>query len=210
MTSPHASTLLNEPVDTAAPRAPQHTRSVTHVVAQPQPVFAQPQFAPQPQYVQVAPNRAGGAGRAVTSLLLALIVILVGIVALVGAYYATKQAAPSSREAGLTQGVAMREGFRAGQQRGIVTGRSRALENTSTTSALRVTAARQQAYAAAFKRGERAGRASYRAPRYTGSAGYRSAPRYSGVRNADVIGAFGQAQALANATGAPVDVEIYN
>jgi hypothetical protein len=207
VTSPHASTLLNEPVEAAAPRAPQHTSSVTHVVAQAQPAYAQPQHVmPQPQVVYAAPRQSGSI---VSSLMLGLIVILVGAVALVGAYYLTKQAAPTSREATLTQGVAMREGFRAGQQRGIVAGRSQAVENASTTSALRVSAARQQAYAAAFKRGERAGRKSYTAPRSTGYSGGYRAPRSYGNSNADVIGAFGQAQALANATGAAVDVEIY-
>jgi hypothetical protein len=209
VTSPHTPTLLNEPVDASAPRAPQHTRSVTHVVAQPQVYAPQPQaYAPQPQYVQ-APQHAAGGGSVVGSLLLGLIVILVGAVALVGGYYITKQAAPSNREAQLTQGIAMREGFRAGRQRGIVAGHSQAVENASTTSALRIAAARQQAYATAFKRGERAGRKSYTAPRSTSYRGGYSAPRYSGARNADVIGAFGQAQALANATGAAVDVEIY-
>lgn len=210
MTSPYATSLLNEPAQTTAPRpgapAAAHARSVTHVVAQPQPMMMP---APQqPQVVYAQPSGRGGAS-AVTSLLLAIVVVLVGAVALIGAYFATQQSAPTQREASLTQGAAMRQGFRAGQERGVVVGRDQALQNASTTTALRTAAAREQAYAAAFRRGERAGRNSYRAPRYTGGgSGYR-APRYTGVRNADVYSAFGTAQALANATGAAVDVEIY-
>jgi hypothetical protein len=199
VTSLHTTTLLNEPVDAAAVRAPQHVRSVTHVMPQQAPMM------PQPQFVYAAPPQGSGTS-AVTSLLLALVVVLVGAIALVGAYAATKGSAPTAREAGLTQGAALRQGFRAGQERGIVAGREQALQNSATTAALRSAAAREKAWADAYARGERAGRSSYRAPRYSG--GYR-APRYGGFRNGDLYAAFGTAQSLANATGAAVDVEIY-
>ena len=204
VSSPYATSLLNETVerrDPQAPPSPQHTRSVTRVVQQPAPMMV----APQPQVVYAQPAGRSGSS-AVTSILLALVVVLVGAVALVGAYYATTQAAPTAREANLLQGTAMRQGYRAGQERGIVAGRDQALQNASTTTALRTAAAREKAYADAYRRGERAGRNSYRAPRYTGG-GYR-APRLS-YGNAGLYSAFGTAQALANATGAAVDVEIY-
>jgi hypothetical protein len=194
-------TLLNQPVDATQPRAPQHVRSVTHVV--PQPVMV-PQA--QPQVVYAAPA-TGGAGTAVGSILLALIVVLVGAVALVGAYYVTKQAAPSAREAAVTRGTAMREGFRAGQSRGTVDGRDQALANAESSIALRTATARQQAYAAAYRRGERAGRNSYHPRTYSGYRGYRGTG-YS-FPNRGLYSALGTAQALANATGAPVDVEVY-
>lgn len=202
MTSPHTSTLLNESVDAAAPRAPQHVRSVTHVVPQQVPVMAYPQqFAPAP----AAPR--GGSG-AVSTLVMALLVVLVGIVALVGAWYLARESAPTSREAGLTQGMAMRQSFQNGRERGVVDGRSQALQGADTIAALRVAQAREQAYAAAYRRGLRAGRSSYRAPRYSGGTGYR-APRISSVGSGELYSAFGSAQALANATGAPVDIEVY-
>lgn len=209
VTSPYSSSLLQQPVD-APPRAPHpapqpsaHTRSVAHVVAAP-PMYAPVQ--PAPAYVTV-PARGGSV---VTSLLLALVVLLVGAVAFVGARHATLQAAPSGREAAFTQSLAQRDGFRAGRARGIDLGRDQALQNASMTTALRAATARQRAYDAAYRRGERAGRNSYRAPRYTGyrGGGYR-APRYGGYGNAQVAAALGQAQQLANITGAPVDVEVY-
>lgn len=208
MTSPYSTNLLQQPVEPArrfegpAPQPPSHTRSVTHVVAQPQPMYLP---APVQAVHAAAPQRGGG----VAALALALVVILLGAVALVGAYYATTQAAPSTREAAVVQNIAARDGFRAGRDRGIDVGRQQALENTSTTTALRAATARQAAYAAAFRRGERAGRNSYRAPRFVGGGGYR-APRYGGFRTGgDVSVALGQAQNIANLTGAPVDVEIY-
>ncbi|MCB0880242.1 MAG: hypothetical protein KDC46_14815 [Thermoleophilia bacterium] len=202
MSSPYSTSLLNETVETAAPRAPQHVRSVTHVVPQPVPAMA---YAPQqPQVVYAEPRRSGGA--AVTALALALVVILVGAVALIGTYYATRQASPTSREAGLMQGAAMRQGYSAGRERGVASGREQALQNAETTIALRTAAAREQAYSTAYAKGEKAGRNSYRRPTYRGY-GYR-APRYS-YGNRGLYSAFGTAQALANATGAAVDVEIY-
>ena len=204
MTSPFSSNLLQQPVE--APTAPAHTRSVTRVVAAPQPQ----QFAPAPpQPIYVQAPAGGRAGSAITAVLLALVVILVGAVALVGSYYATKQASPSTTEAATTRGIAAREGFVAGRSTGIADGRSDALEFASTATALRAAAARQRAYATAYQRGLEKGRSSYRRPSYSNYRGGYSAPRYGGFRNADVYAAVGQAQNLANITGAPVDVEIY-
>lgn len=207
MTTLHSTTLLNEPA-TTAPRAPHHVRSVTHVAPQPMPVQT-PMYAQQPQVVHAAPG-GSGAGSAVSALVLGLVIVLLGAIALVGAWAAARQSAPTAREAALTQGLAQRDAFRAGRERGVVAGREQSIENAGTATALRVAAAREQAYNAAFRRGERAGRSSYRAPRYTGGGGYYRAPRYrGGGGNAGVYQAFGAAQALANSTGAAVDVEIY-
>ena len=204
MSSPYSTNLLQQSVDTTeAPARPvQHTTHVTRVMAAPQPMPVAP---PQPQVVYAVPARRGNA---VTALALGLVVILLGAVALVGAYYAARNASPSATEASLTQGIAMREGFRAGRDRGVQTGLEQAVGNASEISRLRIAAAREQAYAAAFRRGERAGR-RYTRPSYSygGSRGYR-APRYS-YSGGDVVAAFGQAQNLANMTGAPVDIEVY-
>jgi hypothetical protein len=210
VTSPFSSSLLNQSSDDApratAPAAPQlprptYERSVTHVVAAPQPVYA-PQPMPQPVYVQAAPR-----GGAITGVALALLVVLLGAVALVGGYYATRAASPSVAEAQLTRSAALRQAFQAGRERGVVAGRSDALSAGENASALRASSARQSAYTKAYRRGFRAGKNSYHAPRYTGY-GYR-APRYSGFGNIEVASALGTAQNLANVTGAPVDVEIY-
>ncbi len=204
MTSPYSTNLLQQSVDTtehAAPRPVQHSTHVTRVVAAPQPA----PYAPQPQVVYAPPVRGGGA---TTAFMLGLVVLLVGAVALIGTYYATKNASPSFGEASLTQGIAMREGFRAGRDRGMQAGLEQAVANASTTSRLRIAAAREQAFNAAYRRGARAG-SKYRAPRSTGYRGGYRAPRYGGYSGGDVVAAFGQAQNLANMTGAPVDVEIY-
>ena len=209
MTSPYTSSLLQQSVDTTAPhhapQQPMHTRTVTQVVAAP--AQAPVQYAPQqPQVVYAQPQR--GAGGAISAVMLGLVVILVGAVALVGGYFATKQASPSVDEAVLTQGIAMREGYQAGRDRGVQAGREAALSNGATTSQLRIAAAREAAYSAALRRGERAGRNSYRAPRYTGYRSSYRAPSYS-YGGGSIAQAFGQAQNLANLTGAPVDVEMY-
>lgn len=207
MTSPYSSSLLQEPAPAAAaagpsPYAPVHHRHVTHVVAQPQPVYM-PVAQPQP----VAPAHTRGGG--LSSVALALVVVLVGVVALVAGYYATTQASPTAREAAVVQNTVARDAFRNGRTRGISAGRSDALSLSSTTTAMRASIARQAAYDKAYARGMKAGRRSYRAPRYTGGyRGYR-APRFGGYGGYAVAGALGQAQNIANLTGAPVDVEIY-
>jgi len=203
VTSPFSSNLLQQPVDTARSHpAPQPTRSVTRVVAAPAP---QPVYAPQPTYVAV-PVRSGSA---VTTIALVLLVLVVGAIAAVGGYVATKQAAPSAHEANVVTGLSMREGFRAGRERGIAAGRDNATETAATTTALRAAAVRQRAYDAAFARGEKAGRASYHRPVYSGGSGYRG-PRVRSSFGGAVSSAISQAQSLANLTGAPVDVEVYN
>ncbi|MCZ4496812.1 MAG: hypothetical protein JWM25_1395 [Thermoleophilia bacterium] len=215
MNSPYASNLLQQPAPTgpATPRmpAPSHTRSVTHVQA-PQPVYApiqQPAYAPQPVYVTDAPS-GGGPGRAISSLVLGLVVILVGVVALIGGYYATKQASPSIDESNLTLRTAAESAYVQNRQRGIEAGRIDAAGASATAGQLRASIARTNAFDTAFQRGVRDGMKSYRAPRASYGGGYRS-PSYSSSGGiGQVASAFGIAQNLANSTGAPVDLEIYN
>ena len=204
MNSPYSTNLLQQSVDTtehAAPRPVQHSTHVTRVVAAPQPAA----YAPQPQVVYAPPVRGGGAA---TAFMLGLVVILLGAVALIGTYFATKNASPTFGEASLTQGLAMREGFRAGRDRGVQSGLEQSVANASTISRLRIAAAREQAFNAAYRRGMNAG-SRYRAPRYSGYRGGYRAPRYGSYTGGDVVAAFGQAQNLANMTGAPVDIEVY-
>ncbi len=206
MNSPYSSNLLQQSVDTtehAAPRPVQHSTHVTRVVAAPQ----QAPYAPQPQPQVVYAQPAGG-GSAATSIMLGLVVILLGAVALIGTYFATTNASPTLGEASLTQGIAMREGFRAGRDRGVQAGLEQSVANASTMSRLRIATAREQAFNASYRRGMNAG-SKYRAPRYSGYGGGYRAPRYGGYSGGDVVAAFGQAQNLANMTGAPVDVEVY-
>ncbi|MCW2925264.1 MAG: hypothetical protein JWM98_2668 [Thermoleophilia bacterium] len=217
MTSPLSSTLLQQPVEShPRPRRPlpMHGSSITHVVAEPQPTYApQPAYAPQPQvsYVQAAPSGPGRATSAISTVLLAVLVLLVGIVALAGGYFAAKAAAPSSDEAAVTRSLAAQQGYAAGRDSGYANGHGDALVNAESTAALRASVARSRVYNAAYKRGFAAG-SKYRAParRSYGGGGYR-APSYRGFGNSGyaVSSALGQAQNLANITGAPVDVEIY-
>ena len=205
MTSHPSSTLLQESVSTDAPRSTQASpsRLVTRVVAQPQPPVAW-QPAPQPVYVAARPAGIGIAGVA-----LALVVLLVGLVALGAGYLVTRESSPSDAEASIVSSVAVRNGFDAGRARGLQAGRADAVELSSTTAALRAADARQQAWNAAYRRGERAGRSSYRPRSYggyrgRGFSGYRYSSGYG-----QVASALGQAQNIANLTGAPVDVEVY-
>lgn len=223
MSSPYSSNLLQQSSTeapthprpgTGAPQPPLHTRSVTHVVAQPQ--YAPPQYAPVPYAPQQAPMyaapRSGGGGTTVVSvLMLGLIVILVGAIALIGGYFAMRSLAPSSAEAAAETSLAMRSGYEQGRSNGLAQGRQDGMAAASGTAQLKAAIARQKAYDAAYQRGQRAGANSYRAPRaYTGyrGSGYR-APRISYPRSNALTQALGSAQAIANATGAPVDVQVF-
>lgn len=213
MTSPYSSNLLQQPATRRdpqpVPRPLAGSGGVTRVVAAPQAPTpmqvpqqqSQPVWLPQPQE---AP-----AGSRLVPLLLAVIVVLVGAAALVAGYYATTQAAPSDAEQVLEEQLAAQAGFRDARSSAVDQGRTDVLENADTTSRLRASAAAQAAYDRAFARGRAAGQKAYRRP---SSGGYRagySAPRIASPSRSDVVGAFGTAQALANSTGAPVDVEIY-
>ena len=227
MTSPYSSNLLQKSsFDEDAPRSgastmprPQvHTRSTTHVVhapqPQPQPMYAQqpqqqPMYAPQPRYVETS---RGGSGIAtgIGMIVLALIIVLVGAIALVGGYYATRQASPTAGEANAQTSLAMREGYAQGRMRGLGQGRVDGAAAAGTNARLSAATARQKAWDAAYQKGLRAGERGYRAPRNTGYRGgsYR-APNYSYPRMSETAAALGAAQNLANISGAPVDVQVF-
>lgn len=220
MTSPYSSSLLQQPAPDvqeqpthSMPRPAAHTRSVTQVVAQP-PMAPAPVYAPQaPVYAQPAPTyvtSTGGGGFAagMSTLMLGILVVLVGAVAMLAAYWATEQASPTAAEAAVMTNLASQEGYLNGRARGIELGRTDGNAAASTAAQLRASIARQRAWDAAFKRGVTAGTNSYRAPRSYGYSGY-SGPRYSSGGFGETFAALGQAQSIANATGAPVDVEIY-
>ena len=204
MTSPYSSNLLQQSTAETGtrPQSPPPAgpvRSVTHVVQQPMPmpVMQQPIFV-------AAPPR----GVRTTAIVLGLVVILVGAAALVAGYYATKQASPTAREVAVAQNIATRDAYFYGRENGIDAGRQAALDNATTTGALRASIAREQAWSAAFRRGQRAGQRSVR--RTSGrSYGASRGPSISYPTANEVTSAFGYAQNLANATNAPVDVEIY-
>ncbi|MCW2972248.1 MAG: hypothetical protein JWN72_521 [Thermoleophilia bacterium] len=195
-------TELRQPRPQAYAAAPQ--QQVVRYAPQQAPV----QYAPQPQpiYVQAAPaKRAGGA---VTGLALALVVILVGAVALIGGYFATKSSSPSALEANTTVGVASDTAFIQGRDRGTAAGREAAAQVGETRARLTAALARENAFNKAYTQGMNAGNKLPRSTGYRGYSGYRgNGIRYSGPT--EVQSAIGYAQNLANVTGAPVDVEIY-
>lgn len=223
MTSPYSSNLLQtssydeEPARGGAatmPRPAAHTRSVTQVVHAPQPMpqyAPQPMYQPQPQVVQAGSRSGGGFATGVGMLALALIIVLLGAVALVGGYFATRQAAPTADEASVETTLAMREGYLQGRARGLGAGRADGAAAAGTSARLRASTARQNAWDAAYQKGLRAGERSYRRPvRSTGyrGGGYR-APSFSYPRMSETTAALGAAQNLANLSGAPVDVTIF-
>jgi hypothetical protein len=211
-----------EPVTTPAYPYEQHAQPRT-APQQPQPMPSQPQpmqrevvryvqqqapvqYAPQPVYVNApAPKQRGSFG---TALVLGLVVILLGVVALVGGYYATKQASPSEFEAATQVGLASDFGFQQGRLRGVQTGREAAMELGATTSRLSASLARQKAFEQAYANGLKAGNVVPRSYGRSYTRGY-GGPRISYPRISETTQALGFAQNLANQTGAPVDVEIY-
>lgn len=236
MTSPYSSNLLQHSDDeqSTAPRgaypyAPQRQQAegdaipaehqrprvertvqqqVVRYAPQPAPVQYAPQQQPQVVYVQAPGKRGGGVGGAVSGIALALVVVLVGAVALVGGYFTTKNNAPSELEAQAAVGIASDTAFVQGRLRGTEAGRTAAAEIGASRVSLNAAIARQAAEAKAYQQGLTAGN---RVPSYSGyRGGYRSGGngyRYSGP--SQVQTALGYAQNLANATGAPVDVEVY-
>lgn len=229
MTSPYTSSLLQDPTRPSAPGSRHlHTRDhvsayaqapiappshqVTHVHHHPAPSM-QPQVAQQPQVMYVGQQSAGGSK--LTSVLMAVIVLVLGFVAALAGYYAAQQAAPSQGEAATVQQVAATEGFFTGRQRGEQLGRSAGFERADQLATLRTGVANQRAWNQGYKRGHKLGMSSYRKePTYTGGyggsgySGYRGRS-YGGSGYGAIQGALFQAQGLADATGSPVDVQVY-
>jgi hypothetical protein len=158
---------------------------------------------PQPQVVYTAPRPSR-----ISALMLGLVVVLLGVVAFLGGYYATQNAAPSAEEVAVARSIALRDGFSAGRNRGLNVGQEAGFTRTMTTAKLNAAAAQQRAWDKGYAQGLRAGERSYRRTSYSGYRGG-SGIRYSYPNAGETWGAIGQAQSLADATGAPVDVEIY-
>lgn len=209
MTSPYSTTLLQQTVEEPAPgeradgaQVDAQPRSVTHVVGAPvAPV------APQPVYV--VPARPAAA--TVNATVLALIVLIVGVVALVGTFLAVRYVGPTPQEQVMSQQIALRDGYRAGRERGIDAGRAQALEQSATSDALRASIARERAYASAYQRGLRQGRSSYRPARSYGwgGSGYGIDWGNGWGGSYEVAAANAYAQELSMATGSIVEVETY-
>lgn len=206
MTSPYSKSLLNHPADAAAsitmPRpsvqAPQ-TRSITYPTPAPQ----------MPVYVQMAPARTG------SSASMALVVVLLAVIAGAAGYVVATSTAPSAMEVSRYQQIAGNTGYYNGRTQGISAGREFGIAAERQTAQLKALIARQRAYNNGYRQGKRTGINSYRSRPATRSYGYTGGyrrPVWNGYRsggNVAVSSALAQAQGLANATGAPVDVEIY-
>jgi len=161
-------------------------------------------------YVQSQPQRSRGGGAA--NVLMALLVIILAVVAAGLGWFVARQQAPSPDEVGRYQALAAEEGFRAAQFRGISEGREFAIASQSRITQLKAAIARENARNRGYRKGLAAGlqRPRNRSNYGTGYAGY-SGPRYRGPSSnqRSVNSAISSAQSIANATGAPVDVEIY-
>jgi hypothetical protein len=176
-----------------------------------------PAYAPYPQHHQYQPQvqhvqqRSGSGSTAVVG----LVVVLLALLAAAAGYFIAKGQAPNADEITRYQQVAASEGFRAGQYNGIAEGRNFAVQSQRRIAQYRAAIAKQRAWNNGYRKGMNQGRQrpvrSYSG--YSGYSGYRgySAPRYSGPSSNQraISSALSSAQALANRTGAPVDVEIY-
>ena len=180
--------------------------------ATPSPVYVAPPVAPQqPIYVQARPDRSG-------NLIMALAVLLLAVLAAGAGYVIAQENAPNADEVARYQEIAAQQGYRNGSTTAYETGRQYGRAQQSQLAKYRTAIKNQRAFNRGFVTGKRDGIRSVndrpRTPRYSGyrggySGGYR-APRYSSYGNSDINSAMYAAQNLANRTGAPVDVEIFN
>ncbi len=208
MNSPYTSALLDDPKTNVSPPP-----------AWPQAMAPAPAA---PQWVMVQSPKSGSS--AFNSLLLFLVTVLAAVVAAAAGFLVADQMAPSAAEYNTSQQIAAREGFMNGRVRGYQAGRTWGLAAREPISAYQAALARQKAWNAGYRQGNKTGRASYRRPSYNyGYSGYygrgRSwySPRRSNWGGAAtawrdsyaVSSAVNSAQQIANATGAPVDVEVY-
>lgn len=178
--------------------------------ASPYGAMAAPVFTPQPAapvYVQAPAPQRGASSAGV-----GIAVVLLAVVAAVAGYLVAREQAPSAEEIARYQQIAASEGFRAGQYEGVAEGRSFAIQSQRRIAQYRAAIARQKAWNSGYRRGMNIGKrgTARRSTGYAGYGGYRG-PTYRGPSNNQraVSSALASAQALANATGAPVDVEIY-
>ena len=215
VTSPYSSALLNDAPDHATIPAPrrQVVRPSESVAAPSPQYYPQPYapqmamqgYQPQPIYIQ----RSGGSK--FSSLMMGIAILLLAALAAVAGFAMSRNAAPTVDEMNRYQDIAAYGGYQKGRDAGMVDGRQYAIESNRQITHLKAMIARQKAWNAGYRNGKRTGLSTgQRRTNYTGGYGYR-APRqyYGGGRTAQVNSALASAQSLANATGAPVDVEIY-
>lgn len=163
-----------------------------------------PAPAPQPVFVQ----RSGSAGSA----LMALVVLMLAAVAAIAGWVVAREQAPTAAEIARYQTLAAETGFRQGQYTGVAEGRNFAIASQQHVARYKAAIARQNSWNRGYRNGLAAGKRSYREPRYGGYGyGYgRRSGYYGPSRNQRAVSsALASAQSIANATGAPVDVEIY-
>lgn len=169
--------------------------------------------APQQPYVVQAPQQKGGK---VESAFLGLIVLVLAVIAGFAGYWFAKDAAPKPQEFAAYQSIAAREGYFAGRNNGYSQGRVRGIAENRTIAKYKGLIAHARTYNRANRMGRRQGAAAYRNYRpYAGGYGYSGYRNrsygnyYGGSSYGQVSSALASAQSLANATGSPVDVEIY-
>ncbi len=206
VTSPYSSSLLKETTEgTSVPR-PGTASSRTVVVAAP-PAYHQP----YPATVMVAPAAPARS----SNLVMLIAVLLVTVIAGLAGYAIATYNAPTDQEMVQYQRLAAADGFYAGRAQGTQAGRAFGIDAAQQIAQYRALIARQKAWNNGYRQGKRTGLNSYRAPRrstYRGGyyGGYRAPRIVPFARYGGSQGSLGLAQGIANATGSPVDVEVYN
>ncbi len=208
MTSPYATSLLKQTTDgtDSVPRpVPGAQSSRTVVVPQPAPQYA------TPAQVMMVPARSGSAA---SSAAMMVIVLLVTLLAGAAGFFIATQSAPTQREVASYQQLAAADGYYAGRVQGSQAGRNFGLESERQIAQYKALIARQKAWNQGYRIGKRTGINRYRVSRrswYGSGYGYR-APRIvpvGGYAPYSTPAALGTAQAIANSTGQPVDVDVY-
>lgn len=206
MTSPYSSSLLKESTEGATVPRPGATSSRTVVV--PAPSAFPPQYPATVMLAPAAPPRT-------SNLAMLIAVLLVTIIAGLAGYVVATYNAPTNQELVQYQRLAAADGYYAGRTQGVQAGRAFGVESARQLAQYRALIARQRAWNNGYRQGKRTGLNSYRSPRrsyYRGgySSGYRTPRIVPFAQYGGTQGSLGLAQGIANATGAPVDVEVYN
>jgi hypothetical protein len=192
--------------EVSAPEAPKFIDPAPRVAPW-QPSYQPAMAAPAPAYyvqVPAAPRSSS------TALAMGILVILGALVAGLAGYVLAQQTSPAESETARTQQVAAREGYFAGERQGLASGREFGRSTAGQLASTQAAISSQNAWNRGYRKGRLAGKRSVRnEPTYTGwGRGY--TPRWGGYGGYNNVGAaLGNAQMLANATGSPVDVEIY-
>lgn len=208
MTSPYASSLLKHSTEgtDSVPR-PSTSGQSSRTVVVPQ---AMPSYA-APAHVMMVPARSGSAA---SSVVMMLLVLVIAVIAAAAGYVIATQAAPSQREVASYQQLAAADGFYAGRVQGTQAGRSFGLESERQIAQYKALIARQKAWNQGYRIGKRTGISRYRSSRrswYGGGYRYRS-PRIvpvGGYAPYSTPAALSTAQAIADSTGQPVDIDVF-